>query len=422
MFPAISRTQSSLAGIDPAPEPAPGAGGAESAGSPMPDAPARLPPAATTSGSSRTLFVNQIAGHDKQLASYLMGRRVVGREIEGEELARLRQANNVLQESREALHIGRGNVTTDIAATDGRSALTCSAARVVRKSKKLDELPMHRAAIAEIAGAGNCGEHSAVAAHKLAARLSENEEVHSVYNRAADHGWAEVRTSPPDQRPAIVVDAWGEGPAIHAEDALFASSAIPAEQRVSDFSYDARTAPAALADKANFLAEQGGVIEGRIDAVRKRLPAHGFEQRKVFNPTPIIDPAFANDVSEKMSDLHDMTMFRLDLPALESADFRNKLLATSVLRELGASVKEATAAAAEVSSAAGALARAPQNPARSHAALQAQAAEIQRSAQRPLLDLFPSGPSDEGALSRRRGRDPGSDDEHDARDVRQRRT
>lgn len=421
----ISRTQPSSASTELATEQERGEAASAPrspgrAGSPLLDA---LPPRAPRPAA--TAAPRKLAAHDKQLASYLMGRRIDGREIEGQELARLRQANDVLQETREALPIGRGNVTTDIASSNGNSARTYSAARVVRNSRKLNALPLHRAAIAEIAGAGNCGEHSAVAVHKLAARLSDGQEAHSVFNRSVDHGWAELRTSDPDGRaqPTVVLDAWGEGPAIHAEDGRYASPDIPPEHRVSDYSYDARTAAPALREKAEFHAEHGDAVGARIDVVRKRLSVLGFKQTKTFAPTPAIDPDFADRVREKMDDLHDMTMFSMNLPALESADFRNDLLATSVLRQMGASVREAVGAAREVSRAAGALASAPQNPPRAHPAPQAEATDIQRSVQQTLLELFPSSPSGgevEAGPSGTRERDPESDAESGARNVRQR--
>lgn len=365
-----------------------------------------------------------IPEHDKQLAGYLMGRAVDGRAIEGDDLTSLRQANDLLQQTREALPIGRGNVTTDIAATNGHSYRTYAAARVVRNSRKLNEFALHRAAIAEIAGAGNCGEHAAVAVHKLAAHMSEGQQAHSVVNRARDHGWAELRTPTPDERPTIVVDAWGEGPAIHAEDGLFSSTAIPAEHRATDYSYDAGTAPAALQCKAAFLADPvAAEIGTRIAAVRTGLAALNRTQRKTFGPTPIIDTAFANRVAEKMAHVDDMALFRQNLPALESTALRNELLATSVLRQLGASVRDATAAAPEVSEAAGALARTPQNPPRARAdQQQAHAAAIDQSVRQTLLALFPSSPSDADVPASTSGgmRDREPDADHDGRNVRQR--
>ena len=399
------------------------AAGASGAG-PSDARPCGAPP--IPGGLARRPPPRPIPAHDKQLAGYLMGRAVDGRAIEGEDLKRLREANDVLQQTREALPIGRGNVTTDIAATNGYSYRTHGAARVVRNSRKLNELPLHRAAIAEIAGAGNCGEHAAVAVHKLAAQLSEGQQAHSVVNRDRDHGWAELRTPAPDERPTIVVDAWGEGPAIHAEDGLFSSSAIPAAQRQSDYSYDASTAPPALQHKAAFLAAPvAHEIGTRIAAVRTGMAALNRTQRKTFGPTPIIDTAFANRVAAKMAHVDDMALFRQNLPALENTALRNELLATNVLRQMGASVRDATAAAPEVSEAAGALTRAPQNPPRARAdQQQAHAAAVDQAVRQTLLALFPSSPSDtaeEAAASTggtRRDRDPDAD--HDGRDVRQR--
>lgn len=354
-----------------------------------------------------------------------MGRALDGRAIEGEALDRLRQANDVLQQTREAMPIGRGNVTTDIDATSGHSYRTYSAARVVRNSRKLNVLPVHRAAIAEIAGAGNCGEHAAVAVHKLAAGLSEGQEVHSVVNREADHGWAELRTpAAPHERPTIVVDAWGEGPAIHAEDGVFTSEAIPAAQRESDYSYDAHTAPPALAAKAGFVAGHAEELGARIATVRTGMAALQFKQRKTFGPTPIVDTGFASRVAGKMTQVDDMALFHSNLPAEVNTDLRNDLLATSVLRQMGASVRDAAAAAGEVSAAAGDLRRAPQNPPRAQGAERQVHAAVEQSVRQTLAALFPTSPSgteEEAAPSSGgRPRDPEPDADHDGRRVRQR--
>lgn len=90
---------------------------------------------------------------------------------------------------------------------------------------------------------------------------------------------------------------------------------------------------------------------------------------------------------------------------------------------MGASVREAVGAAREVSRAAGALSRAPQNPPRARPAPQAEATDIQRSVRQTLLELFPPSPSGgevEAGPSGTRERDPESDAESGARNVRQR--
>ena len=158
--------------------------------------------------------------------------------------------------------------------------------------------------------------------------------------------------------------------------------------------------------------------------MRTGMAALSRTQRKTFGPTPIIDIDFANRVAEKMAHVDDMALFRQNLPAMASTALRNELLATSVLRQLGASVRDATAAAPEVSKAAGALTRAPQNPPRARADQQAvHAAAVEQSVRQTLLALFPSSPSaaEEGAASTSgatRDREPDAD--HDGRSVRQR--
>ncbi len=403
-FPPSTDLTRGSGGEEAAPPAASTATAHKRAGSPIPDGLASRPPP------------RDIRAHDKQLASYVMGRAVDGRAIEGGDLDQLRQANDLLQQTREAIPIGRGNVTTDIEASNGHSYRTSSAARVVRNSRKLNALPVHRAAIAEIAGAGNCGEHAAVAVYKLATQLSAGQEAHCVVNRKEDHGWAELRTpAPADERPTIVLDAWAEGPAIHAEDGAFASPAIPVEHRESDYSYDAHTAPPALAEKAAFHAEQAGVLGARITTVRRGMAAMKFKQRETFPPLPVIHGDFANRVSEKMAHVDHAVMRRLGLPPVASTGLRNDLLATSVLMQLGASVSDATAAAREVSVGAGALARAPQNPPRKPAAgRQARAAAIDRPVPQTLPAQSHASPADaaQAPSTSGRAREPEPDADH----------
>lgn len=220
------------------------------------------------------------------------------------------------------------------------------------------------------------------------------------------------------------MDAWGEGPAFHAEDGLFSSPAIPDEHRKSGYSYDAYTARQAVADNAA-VAALSGQIGPRIAELRTKLLAENLGPQKIFGPTPVIDPGFADRVSEKMAHVDDMALFRQNLPAIASTDLRNDLLATSVLRQMDASVRDATAAAREVSLGAGALARAPQNPPRASVAeQQAYATAGEQSGRQTTLALFPSSPSDAAADAAPptggRARDPGPDADHDGRRVRQR--
>lgn len=114
-----------------------------------------------------------IARHELALAAYLTARLIVGRPVDPEDMARLRKANDSVDETRQRLPLGRGSVIEDIDATDGDSMWRANAARSYahhldrRHHVPRSDLPkqtLHQAVAATAFSAGRCGEYSPTAA------------------------------------------------------------------------------------------------------------------------------------------------------------------------------------------------------------------------------------------------------------------
>jgi hypothetical protein len=165
-----------------------------------------------------------IARHELALAAYLTARLIVGRPVDPEDIARLRKANDSVDETRQRLPLGRGNVIEDIDATDGDSMWRANAARsyayhLDRRHHVPDsDLPkqtLHQAVAATAFSAGRCGEYSPTAAVLHTSRLQPGESLHIVSD--SGHQWAEARIGG-DRDRAVVLDAWASGPPVLAPD------------------------------------------------------------------------------------------------------------------------------------------------------------------------------------------------------------
>jgi hypothetical protein len=167
---------------------------------------------------------DRITAQEIPLAAYVAARALDGRKVETGDLDRLRRSDESLREARELLSYGRGNVQEDHRQGFGQAVARVEAARTL----EFATLNPSAATRAIWAGAGNCGEHAAVATLAHAGRLSagSGEAVVMLGNVVADHGWAEsVMAGPrklsslwkPDEK-TIVLDAWKDGPAVFAPD------------------------------------------------------------------------------------------------------------------------------------------------------------------------------------------------------------
>jgi hypothetical protein len=179
-----------------------------------------------------------LAPRHSQLAAYLFERRLLGRPIEGERLARLQVANAVVERTRSMFPLGRGNVRTDVERSGNRSYRAMRAGRdVVRalaaaysnanRDVSVDEAHAISAAALVAQGGGNCQEFAELASLCAGPWLEPGETVAMVGHGSIDHGFAELRQSQDHRTDDIIMDAWAEGPPSLREDSRFARPGEP---------------------------------------------------------------------------------------------------------------------------------------------------------------------------------------------------
>jgi hypothetical protein len=164
-----------------------------------------------------------LQAHEYQQAGYQLAARVIGDPIEERsDLEHLARATQTMHDTRLDLKYGRGNITSDVDESNGASA-----ARTL-VSTDLGSLygANTRAGVALAYGAGNCDQNGMINARRYAAALQgEGEAVSTVLGRDVAHTWAQL--SRPDKalsdgttepRPDIVLDSWGDGPAVRLGD------------------------------------------------------------------------------------------------------------------------------------------------------------------------------------------------------------
>lgn len=269
------------------------------------------------------------------LAAYLLMRAVDGRPVAAPEIARLRLANASVNETRQLLKHGRGNVDVDVRATHNESTWRMKAARTFRQEREqkanvpwnaFEQRAPYSAAAASVFGAGNCGEHTSTATVYHSRRLAPNEEVHYVNAPAAGHTFSEARipSAPEAEQPerTIVMDAWTKGPAVLAADAHFAKrrsglqsllhynadTGRDARITANDLVLEARSAgPEEIARRVQREATPTARFAAFIDAVLPSGMGHWREQH-------VIDGDFSRRVEGKFAAFENPAQ-RLELAA-----------------------------------------------------------------------------------------------------------
>lgn len=290
----------------------------------------------------------------QQLGGYLVGRRLAGKADGNERIARLVKANDTVHEAREALSFGRGNVSTDLDATNGESAQRVAAGRVLTNRLREGGARLgvsHTVAVAELVKAGLCSEHGDVSVHRHVPKLEPGDQVHKVAAPDADHGWAEWRRPGSPLKNAIVMDAWAEGPAVFAEDGKYTNSEVPDEARVSRYAYGTALGRRALSSVER-AKEQLSSVTAHFDRARESLAEAGYapERERVWQPEPVISSSFAEQVKQACAD---------DDRILEVHD-----AALTVARQLGSQESAVAYNAALLLQRAADLDGTPQNPLR----------------------------------------------------------
>ena len=320
---------------------------------------------------------------ESQLGGYVHARQVDGRPVEGPALERLKRGNETVMETRQALAHGRGNVTADINDSNGQSTIRTAAGRrigrkylpgtCIRKKGPLFKYPadIRAAAGAMAAQAGNCGDHANVAAFLHAAKLEDGERVHAVSSKTVDHVWAELHGETSDRTHDIVMDAWGKGPAIFAEDGVFSAD----EQGTAiEHHYDKASGAEAHAAMCRLQVEHEPRIQEHLQRQMKKLgPDFRFPDNAICDATAVICAEFAERVPRKMSRPVDPAKLAPPLASeaqqstepvqmgeLWMAPLRQQIHATETARALGASgVREVTQAAERIAHVAADLRRYP---------------------------------------------------------------
>ena len=268
--------------------------------------PATAPPphSPASSTSAPPWSYRPLPNADVSQASYITARSLVGRPLSSTQSALLRSANATLDETRNSLPWGRGNVASDAIATDHQSRYRASAARSLthewnRQYRTYDGTRhvAHSAAAALSFGAGRCGEYSATAAVLHSPRMAPDEEVHIM--RAPGHNWTEVRSSRSANNP-VVIDGWSRGPAVLASDsAMAATNGYSAVSLDRQSAHQARTQARALEQTVR-QDPQG--MQRRIDNQVPYAPSlvNWVSDRVAYSDAPVASSSFIGEVRSRL--------------------------------------------------------------------------------------------------------------------------
>lgn len=196
---------------------------------PSTDQVTRRPNASRLEGStSETSAPSPLDTQDLELAAYLLARQVTGRPVDPATKALLKRANESKKEVLSMMTYGRGNVDTDLQATNNEGFHRLLAQRrVVGSISSLGEDPkitnVRDAALSAHVGSGNCGEFANVTSHVHAGRMHQRERLEMQYSENRDHSWVMVHgePGPNGSRPRAIIDVWGEGPVIEPVDSRY---------------------------------------------------------------------------------------------------------------------------------------------------------------------------------------------------------
>ncbi|MBN3845989.1 hypothetical protein G3N58_03965 [Paraburkholderia sp. Ac-20342] len=282
-----------------------------------------------------------------EMAGYLFLRAAKRQHVEGADLADLENGQKALELTREALNHGRGNVKSDSPAAIVRMvAARTLMTRKIPAGPAFEQLFGGRtdavaqtakaAATAMFTKAGNCGEHSIVAAAMLGAVMEPDQSAQLVSDLHKDHAWTELARYPASEQrhpDNVVVDPWADGPAIFAEDGKYSSEYDPvvlasfSSLEAKDILAEAQKGVAAL---AGFTSPSEAVNETYARNLRPSAPE--------WTPEPVLDQYSAS------YDLYHLEKSR----DKETIGLRKEILAAGVARSLGANVANAAAIAPEI--------------------------------------------------------------------------
>jgi hypothetical protein len=257
-----------------------------------------------------------LSNADKELAGHLFGRALVGQGVhlhprQGE-LELLKRCNTTMAEVRcRYIKHGRGNVAPDMAKTDLKSFWLTTAMQLVATALEETEeddrrLVLLKAGLACEVGVGQCKEHSFLTAVLHSQKLKPGESVEILHNANVDHNIAihMGALGPDGSRIEILLDSWGEGPAINlknfdAEDNTYQADARTGFSRVALITHQSATADFFVFQEGQ---EFGRAVKDCIGAAYQKLMVANTQlaRHRIWQPFFPIDPKFASDVKTKL--------------------------------------------------------------------------------------------------------------------------
>jgi hypothetical protein len=213
----------------------------------LPPKPPRPLAKETGEGSSGTGRVSGIKPGEAPLASYLMARAALHRNIDGPVLKNLRAGQETVQEVGDRFPLGRANVREDIQKlpaehTSQRFMASCELKRRLIATQKYPigtSMPQNHyfqmvAGIGQFAKTGLCGAYAASTTSLHAAKLAGKQDEHAIVAQAndsrIDHVWSEMipkgkgtNGNPDVHGEDVIMDGWcKENLATLREDSHFA--------------------------------------------------------------------------------------------------------------------------------------------------------------------------------------------------------
>ncbi|XDF34045.1 hypothetical protein RBH89_17780 [Paracidovorax avenae] len=329
----------------PAPPPGPRSPVAAGIGPPAPPSRPHADTAALRSAASVLPPRQPLpAGAETRLRGYALARAIDGRHVEERrDIDRLRQATATVEAVRALLPHGRGNVIDDVVRSGHQSSQRVEAGRYVKDmlvEQGMRMVPAY-ATGALVAGAGNCGESSALGIMLHAPLLDfpsreagRGEFLYLVRSRWIGHQWAQLQ----DERgPAfhIVLDPWLRGPAVFAEDSQWAASSADS---FPSLRYGRASGLRDRAAMEGVLANAGAALQARFrQGLVEAGPGMRYQAASVFPSMPVVGRGFERRVQLRLQAPADAARagVRLAGPAA-GADWRslvNEMLAVGVLRQ-----------------------------------------------------------------------------------------
>ncbi|SFE02939.1 hypothetical protein [Paracidovorax konjaci] len=280
---------------------------------------------------------------DAKLRGYLLALAVDGRPATGPDLLRLRRAGFTREQTASLLPDGKGNVLPDVQRTGGESTRLVEAARVLADGLSQAKWPWSCAygASALMAGAGNCGEQSAVGQMLHADRLKAGESLSLVTTEVISHAWTELRDGR-GPKHAVVIDSWLRGPVVFAVDGQMSDQPRLVRTRLS---LDGISGPVQRDALDGLLLESGAALAEEFQTARRGIPdTFRAAPESLYRPMSVVSRKFERRVQEKMAQPVDAARLQrspetawIATPQamLRQRRLLNEVLAMGVVAELG---------------------------------------------------------------------------------------